>query len=135
MVRNEDERELARRFDKQNVDTKSAAAMFELLRRKLSHTAAYPHLLSMLQHLLLLPCKYYYNKCCVFVIINTFFKGEQIGNCRLNISLKAERSGFLVSAMAPMMEPSPMAMAINYGHGHKLPFSLRRIMLFSKNER
>ncbi|XP_013161888.1 PREDICTED: formin-like protein 3 [Papilio xuthus] len=58
MVRNEDERELARRFDKQHVDTKSAAAMFELLRRKLSHTAAYPHLLSLLQHLLLLPLEY-----------------------------------------------------------------------------
>lgn len=58
MVRNEDERELARRFDKQHVDTKSAAAMFELLRRKLSHTAAYPHLLSLLEHLLLLPRKF-----------------------------------------------------------------------------
>ncbi|KAL0828999.1 hypothetical protein ABMA28_003876 [Loxostege sticticalis] len=58
MVRNEDERELARRFDKEHVDTKSAAAMFELLRRKLSHTHAYPHLLSILQHLLLLPLEY-----------------------------------------------------------------------------
>ncbi|KAF9420174.1 hypothetical protein HW555_003587 [Spodoptera exigua] len=55
MIRNEDERELARRFDKEHVDTKSATSMFELLRRKLSHTAAYPHLLSMLEHLLLLP--------------------------------------------------------------------------------
>ncbi|CAG5043691.1 unnamed protein product [Parnassius apollo] len=58
MVRNEDERELARRFDKQHVDSKSAAAMFELLRRKLTHTAAYPHLLSLLQHMLLLPLEY-----------------------------------------------------------------------------
>lgn len=58
MVRNEDERELARRFDKEHVDTKSAGSMFELLRRKLSHTAAYPHLLSMLEHLLLLPLEY-----------------------------------------------------------------------------
>ncbi|CAH0625308.1 unnamed protein product [Chrysodeixis includens] len=58
MVRNEDERELARRFDKEHVDTKSASSMFELLRRKLSHTAAYPHLLSMLEHLLLLPLEY-----------------------------------------------------------------------------
>lgn len=57
MVRVEDERELARRFDKEHVDTKSAASMFELLRRKLSHTAAYPHLLSLLEHLLLLPCE------------------------------------------------------------------------------
>ncbi|XP_037293291.1 disheveled-associated activator of morphogenesis 1 isoform X2 [Manduca sexta] len=58
MVRNEDERELARRFDREHVDTKSAGAMFELLRRKVSHTAAYPHVLSMLQHLLLLPLEY-----------------------------------------------------------------------------
>nr|XP_021184368.2 disheveled-associated activator of morphogenesis 1 isoform X4 [Helicoverpa armigera] len=58
MVRNEDERELARRFDKEHVDTKSATSMFELLRRKLSHTGAYPHLLSMLEHLLLLPLEY-----------------------------------------------------------------------------
>lgn len=58
MIRTEDERELARRFDKQHVDSKSATSMFELLRRKLSHTTAYPHLLSMLQHLLLLPLEY-----------------------------------------------------------------------------
>ncbi|KAJ2951435.1 hypothetical protein O0L34_g13588 [Tuta absoluta] len=58
MVRTEDERELARRFDKQHVDTKSASGMFELLRRKLSHTAAYPHLLSLLTHLLMLPLEY-----------------------------------------------------------------------------
>ncbi|XP_045499988.1 disheveled-associated activator of morphogenesis 1 isoform X1 [Colias croceus] len=58
MVRSEDERELARRFEKQHVDTRSAGDMFELLRNKLSHTAAYPHLLSMLRHLLLLPLEY-----------------------------------------------------------------------------
>lgn len=57
MVRNEDEKELARKFEKEHVDTKSASAMFDLLRRKLSHTAAYPHLLSLLEHCLLLPCK------------------------------------------------------------------------------
>lgn len=58
MVRNEDEKELARKFEKEHVDTKSATAMFELLRRKLSHTAAYPHLLSLLEHCLLLPRKF-----------------------------------------------------------------------------
>ncbi|XP_046383257.1 disheveled-associated activator of morphogenesis 1 [Ischnura elegans] len=58
MVRNEDEKELARKFDKEHVDTKSATAMFELIRKKLSHTAAYPHLLSLLQHMLLLPLDY-----------------------------------------------------------------------------
>lgn len=57
MVRTEDEKELARRYDKQHVDTKSATAMFDIIRRKLSHTAAYPHLLSLLEHCILMPCK------------------------------------------------------------------------------
>lgn len=55
MVRTEDEKELARKFEHEHVDTKSATAMFDLLRRKLSHSTAYPHLLSLLQHMLLLP--------------------------------------------------------------------------------
>ncbi|XP_023309444.2 disheveled-associated activator of morphogenesis 1 [Lucilia cuprina] len=55
MVRAEDEKELARKFDHEHVDTKSASAMFELLRRKLSHSPAYPHMLSLFQHMLLLP--------------------------------------------------------------------------------
>ncbi|KAH8420144.1 hypothetical protein KR009_006213, partial [Drosophila setifemur] len=55
MVRTEDEKEFARRFNEDHVDTKSAGSMFELLRRKLSHSPAYPHMLSMLQHMLLLP--------------------------------------------------------------------------------
>lgn len=58
MVRNEDEKELARKFQNEHVDTKSATAMFDLLRRKLSHSPAYGHLLSLLQHMLLLPRKY-----------------------------------------------------------------------------
>lgn len=57
MVRNEDEKEFARKFNNEHVDTKSATAMFDLLRRKLSHSPAYGHLLSLLQHMLLLPCK------------------------------------------------------------------------------
>lgn len=55
MVRTEDEKELARKFNHEHVDTKSATTMFDLLRRKLSHSTAYPHLLSLLQHMLLLP--------------------------------------------------------------------------------
>ncbi|CAH0560759.1 unnamed protein product [Brassicogethes aeneus] len=58
MVRNEDERELARKFEQEHVDTKSATAMFDLIRRKLSHTSAYPHLLSLLEHCILLPLDY-----------------------------------------------------------------------------
>ena len=41
-----------------HIDTKSASGMFELLRKKLTMSSAYTHLLSLLQHLLLLPCKY-----------------------------------------------------------------------------
>lgn len=58
MVRNEDEKELARKFELDHVDTKSATAMFDLIRKKLSHTAAYPHLLSLLEHCILLPLDY-----------------------------------------------------------------------------
>ncbi|KAL5235210.1 hypothetical protein ACI65C_002620 [Semiaphis heraclei] len=58
MVRNEDENELARKFEQEQVDTQSATSMFDLLRRKLSHSPAYPHLLSLLQHFLLLPLEY-----------------------------------------------------------------------------
>ncbi|XP_055684371.1 disheveled-associated activator of morphogenesis 1 isoform X1 [Lutzomyia longipalpis] len=55
MVRTEDEKELSRKFSHEHVDTKSASAMFEAIRRKLSHSSAYPHLMSLLQHMLLLP--------------------------------------------------------------------------------
>uniref|UniRef100_A0A146MFK9 Disheveled-associated activator of morphogenesis 2 n=3 Tax=Lygus hesperus TaxID=30085 RepID=A0A146MFK9_LYGHE len=59
MLRKEDEKELARKFElEKDVDINSATGMFDVLRRKLSHTAAYPHLLSLLQHLLLLPLDY-----------------------------------------------------------------------------
>ncbi|KAG7225219.1 hypothetical protein INR49_014778 [Caranx melampygus] len=57
MVRNEDDSELAKRFDMSHIDTKSAGAMFELVKKKLSHTDAYPHLLSILQHSLQMPYK------------------------------------------------------------------------------
>ncbi|KAI5102625.1 disheveled-associated activator of morphogenesis 2 [Silurus meridionalis] len=57
MVRNEDDCELAKRFDMTHVDTKSAGQMFELIKKKLSHTDAYPHLLSILQHCLQMPYK------------------------------------------------------------------------------
>uniref|UniRef100_A0A673I1Y1 Disheveled-associated activator of morphogenesis 2-like n=1 Tax=Sinocyclocheilus rhinocerous TaxID=307959 RepID=A0A673I1Y1_9TELE len=57
IVRNEDELELAKRFDITHVDTKSAGQMFELIKKKLSNTDAYPHLLSILQHCLQMPYK------------------------------------------------------------------------------
>ncbi|VVC32462.1 Hypothetical protein CINCED_3A014002 [Cinara cedri] len=58
MVRNEDEKELARKFEQEQVDTQSATSMFDLIRRKLSHSPAYPHFLSLFQHFLLLPLEY-----------------------------------------------------------------------------
>ncbi|KAM8780020.1 disheveled-associated activator of morphogenesis 2 isoform 1-T2 [Rhynchonycteris naso] len=57
MVRNEDDLELARRFDTVHIDTKSASQMFELIHRKLKHTEAYPCLLSVLHHCLQMPYK------------------------------------------------------------------------------
>nr|XP_020014576.1 disheveled-associated activator of morphogenesis 2 isoform X5 [Castor canadensis] len=58
MVRNEDDLELARRFDMVHIDTKSASQMFELIHKKLKHTEAYPCLLSVLHHCLQMPCEY-----------------------------------------------------------------------------
>ncbi|XP_014673417.1 PREDICTED: disheveled-associated activator of morphogenesis 1-like isoform X2 [Priapulus caudatus] len=55
MVRREDEREMARRFEDVQIDSLSATSIFDGLRRKLSHTAAYPIFLSVLQHFLLMP--------------------------------------------------------------------------------
>ncbi|KAJ0062979.1 hypothetical protein NL108_010283, partial [Boleophthalmus pectinirostris] len=57
MLRNEDELQLSKRFDSVHVDTKSANGMFEVLRKKLSHTELYPHFLSVLQHCLMMPFK------------------------------------------------------------------------------
>ncbi|CAN2391180.1 activator of morphogenesis 2 [Pristimantis euphronides] len=58
MVRNEDELELAKRFDMVHIDTKSATEMFELIKKKLKHTEGYPYLLSILQHCLQMPYKH-----------------------------------------------------------------------------
>merc|ERR1719195_2154961 len=58
MMRVEDEKELAKKYDTVHVDTKSATAMFEILRSKLNHTPAMPHFLSLLHHSLLLPLDY-----------------------------------------------------------------------------
>ncbi|XP_034713561.1 disheveled-associated activator of morphogenesis 1-like [Etheostoma cragini] len=57
MLRNEDEHQMSKQFDVVHVETKSASQMFELIKRNLSHTEAYPHLLSALQHCLLMTRK------------------------------------------------------------------------------
>ncbi|RXM37320.1 Disheveled-associated activator of morphogenesis 2 [Acipenser ruthenus] len=57
MVRNEDELELAKRFDMVHIDTKSATQMFEVMKKKLTNSEAYPYLLSILQHCLQMPYK------------------------------------------------------------------------------
>lgn len=58
MMRTEDDKELSRKFSNESVDAESSIEMFDLLRRKLSYSAAYPHFMSLMQHMLLLPCKY-----------------------------------------------------------------------------
>ncbi|XP_071834837.1 disheveled-associated activator of morphogenesis 1-like isoform X2 [Apostichopus japonicus] len=55
MVRNEDERTMAKRFEMIHIDAKSATSMFDVLKKKIAHSEAYPSFLSVLQHLLLLP--------------------------------------------------------------------------------
>ncbi|XP_078490122.1 disheveled-associated activator of morphogenesis 2 isoform X2 [Ciona intestinalis] len=55
MVRREDDEEIASRFDAEHIDTKSASEMFDFIQKKLCFTEAYPHLLSLLHHCMLLP--------------------------------------------------------------------------------
>ncbi|KAM6954265.1 disheveled-associated activator of morphogenesis 1b isoform 2-T2 [Aplochiton taeniatus] len=57
MLRNEDELTLAKRFETVHVDTKSATQVFDLIRKKMNHTDAYPHFISVLHHCLLMPHK------------------------------------------------------------------------------
>ncbi|XP_053331509.1 disheveled-associated activator of morphogenesis 1 isoform X2 [Spea bombifrons] len=57
MLRNEDELEFAKRFDLVHIDTKSATQMFELIRKRLTHTESYPHFMSILHHCLQMPYK------------------------------------------------------------------------------
>uniref|UniRef100_A0A3B4XIZ7 Dishevelled associated activator of morphogenesis 1b n=1 Tax=Seriola lalandi dorsalis TaxID=1841481 RepID=A0A3B4XIZ7_SERLL len=57
MLRNDDELVMSKRFDGVHIETKSASQMFELIRKKLNHTEAYPHLLSALHHCLMMPYK------------------------------------------------------------------------------
>ncbi|XP_041132548.1 disheveled-associated activator of morphogenesis 1-like isoform X2 [Polyodon spathula] len=57
MLRNEDELELSKRFDAVHIDTKSASQMFDLIRKKMNHTEAYPHFISVLHHCLQMPHK------------------------------------------------------------------------------
>ena len=106
MVRVNDEKELAKRYDQVHIDTKSSQvkqiffsqiyynfvltkhnhcientsntsffqALFETLRSKLNHTAAFPHFMSLLQHCILLPCKYRKNDIfCIIVILKLYY--------------------------------------------------------------
>uniref|UniRef100_A0AAR2LAZ9 Dishevelled associated activator of morphogenesis 1b n=1 Tax=Pygocentrus nattereri TaxID=42514 RepID=A0AAR2LAZ9_PYGNA len=57
MLRNEDELALAKRFENVHIDTKSATQVFELIRKKINHTDAFPHFISVLQHCLHMPYK------------------------------------------------------------------------------
>uniref|UniRef100_A0A8C2FL03 Dishevelled associated activator of morphogenesis 1a n=1 Tax=Cyprinus carpio TaxID=7962 RepID=A0A8C2FL03_CYPCA len=57
MLRNEDELALAKRFENVHIDTKSATQVFELIRKRINHTDAFPHFMSVLQHCLHMPYK------------------------------------------------------------------------------
>ncbi|XP_072222210.1 disheveled-associated activator of morphogenesis 1-like [Leuresthes tenuis] len=57
MLRNEDELQMSKCFDVNHINTKSANQMFELIKKSLSHTEAYPHLLSALHHCLMMQYK------------------------------------------------------------------------------
>ncbi|XP_069494990.1 disheveled-associated activator of morphogenesis 1 isoform X1 [Ambystoma mexicanum] len=57
MLRNEDEVKFAKRYELVHIDTKSATQMFELTRKRLTHTEAYPHFMSILHHCLQMPYK------------------------------------------------------------------------------
>lgn len=72
MVRNEDEKELSRKFSNESVDCESAIEMFDLIKRKVSYSTAYPHFMSLLQHLLLLPCKFFFLNA-IWTFINFLF--------------------------------------------------------------
>lgn len=85
MLRNEDELEFAKRFDlvsvlvpfllgwgglilpipecvpfstQVHIDSKSSSQMFELIRKRITHSESYPHFMSILHHCLQMPCKY-----------------------------------------------------------------------------
>ncbi|XP_072538965.1 disheveled-associated activator of morphogenesis 1b isoform X2 [Salminus brasiliensis] len=57
MLRNDDELTVSRRFESVHIDTKSASQVFDLIRKKMTHTDAYPHFMSILHHCLLMPHK------------------------------------------------------------------------------
>ncbi|XP_072284681.1 disheveled-associated activator of morphogenesis 1 isoform X2 [Pyxicephalus adspersus] len=57
MLRNEDELEFAKQFDLVHIDTKSATQMFELIRKRITHSESYPHFMSILHHCLQMPYK------------------------------------------------------------------------------
>uniref|UniRef100_A0A8C5VE75 Dishevelled associated activator of morphogenesis 1 n=1 Tax=Microcebus murinus TaxID=30608 RepID=A0A8C5VE75_MICMU len=57
MLRNGDELEFAKRFELVHIDTKSATQMFELMRKRLTHSKAYPHFMSILHHCIQMPYK------------------------------------------------------------------------------
>ena len=63
-------------FLQYHVDTKSAVAMFDLIKKKLGFSMAYPHFLSILFHFLQLPCKLYNHP--FLVIVNFNFRQEHL---------------------------------------------------------
>ncbi|KAM5129276.1 disheveled-associated activator of morphogenesis 1 isoform 1-T3 [Mantella aurantiaca] len=57
ILRNEDELEFAKQFELVHIDSKSATQMFELIRKRITHSESYPHFMSILHHCLQMPYK------------------------------------------------------------------------------
>lgn len=57
MVRNEDERELSKRYNCDHIDSTKPQEMLACLEQKMVFSPALPHFLSFMQHLLLMPGK------------------------------------------------------------------------------
>uniref|UniRef100_A0A8C6SJ90 Dishevelled associated activator of morphogenesis 1b n=1 Tax=Neogobius melanostomus TaxID=47308 RepID=A0A8C6SJ90_9GOBI len=59
MLRNEDELAISKRFEsvRSSYRHKSATQVFDLIRKKMNHTDAYPHFMSVLHHCLMMPHK------------------------------------------------------------------------------
>ncbi|XP_046849776.1 disheveled-associated activator of morphogenesis 1-like isoform X2 [Xenia sp. Carnegie-2017] len=55
MMRQEDEKDLAKLMGAQTIDLRSSSNMTEIIKRKIGQTEAFPHFLSILQHFLLFP--------------------------------------------------------------------------------
>uniref|UniRef100_A0A8C0FEX6 Dishevelled associated activator of morphogenesis 1 n=1 Tax=Bubo bubo TaxID=30461 RepID=A0A8C0FEX6_BUBBB len=121
MLRNEDELEFAKRFELVHIDTKSATQMFELTRKRLTHTEAYPHFMSILHHCLQMPYKRSGNTVQYWLLLDRIVQqiviqmlarlsrgwllsSTNMGHCGFSASLSGEGQGWGLSLpVLPML--------------------------------